>query len=121
MGLDLKIKSRKIQDIPVLDLEGEIDVYTYPALNDALLALIKDGNAVITVNMENVSYIDSTGLGVLANGINKLSEKKGELRVVCAQPNLIKIFTVSGLLNRNLKIFNAESEAFGVKKTKTVK
>ena len=112
MGLDLKIKSRKIKDTPVLDLEGEIDVYTYPALNDALLALIKDGNATIAVNMENVSYIDSTGLGVLANSINKLSEKKGELKVICNQPNLIKIFTVSGLLNRNLKIFPAETEAF---------
>jgi anti-sigma B factor antagonist len=110
MGLDLKIKSRKIQDIPVLDLEGEIDVYTYPVLNDALLALIKDGNTTITVNMENVSYIDSTGLGVLANSLNKIAGKKGELRVICNQPNLLKIFTVSGLLNRNLKIFHDETE-----------
>lgn len=112
MALDLKIKNRKIKDVPVLDLEGEIDVYTYPGLNEALLALIKDGHTAIAVNMEKVSYIDSTGLGVLANSVNKLSEKKGELKVICAQPNLIKIFTVSGLLSRNLKIFSDEAEAF---------
>ncbi|MDR1996762.1 MAG: STAS domain-containing protein [Candidatus Margulisbacteria bacterium] len=116
MSLDLQIKSRKVKNIPVLDLEGEVDVYTYPVLRDALQALLKDGQTVIAINLENVSYIDSTGLGVLANSANKISGKNGELRLICSQPHIIKIFTVAGLLGRNLKIFPGEAEALGARK-----
>lgn len=100
-----------VKRIPVLSLEGEIDVYTYPVLNDSLLELIKEGKSSIVIDMERVSYIDSTGLGVLANSANKLLQKNGELRVICSQPQLIKVFSVSGLTNNNLKIFKSEETA----------
>jgi anti-anti-sigma regulatory factor len=73
--------------------------------------------------MEKVSYIDSTGLGVLANSANKLLQKNGELRVICSQPQLIKVFSVSGLTNNNLKIFRSAETALynGTVKKKPVK
>lgn len=118
MAIDLKINHKLVKKTPVLDLEGEIDVYTYPALNEAMLNLIKDGHTTMVLNLEKVTYIDSTGLGVMANSTNKVSDKQGELRVVCTQPQLIKIFTVSGLTNKNLKIFASESEALEPKARK---
>ncbi len=97
--------------IPILDLEGEIDVYTYPVLNDSLLGLISEGNYNIVINLEKVKYIDSTGLGVIANSANKISHKNGELKIICNHPQLIKIFSVSGLTNKNLKIYSTEEIA----------
>lgn len=110
-----------VKRIPVLSLEGEIDVYTYPVLNDSLLELIKEGKSSIVIDMERVSYIDSTGLGVLANSANKLLQKNGELRVICSQPQLIKVFSVSGLTNNNLKIFKSEETALYNGATKSTK
>ena len=115
MALNLKIKTKIVKNTPVLDLEGEIDVYTYPGLNESMLNLIKAGHANIVINLEKVTYIDSTGLGVLANSTNKLSEKEGQLRIVCNNPQLIKIFSVSGLTNKNLRIFPTEALAFETK------
>jgi anti-anti-sigma factor len=83
-----------------------------------MLALIKEGYANIIINLEKVSYIDSTGLGVLANSTNKMSEKNGELKIVCTQPQLIKVFSVSGLTNKNLKIFPTEEAALNSKSLK---
>lgn len=118
MAIDLKINHKLIKKMPVLDLEGEIDVYTYPALNEAMLNLIKDGHSTMVLNLEKVTYIDSTGLGVMANSTNKVADKHGEVRVVCTQTQLIKIFTVSGLTNKNLKIFSSEAEALEPKARK---
>lgn len=123
MTINLKINSKMVKRTPVLSLEGEIDVYTYPVLNESLLELIKEGKNAIVIDMEKVSYIDSTGLGVLANSANKLLQKNGELRVICSQPQLIKVFSVSGLTNNNLKIFKSEETALGngLKKRSPVK
>jgi anti-sigma B factor antagonist len=121
MGLDLKINTKMVKKLPIIELEGEVDVYTYPALNQAMLALIKEGYTTIIVNLDKVSYIDSTGLGVLANSTNKVSEKDGEVRIICTQPQLIKVFSVSGLTSKNLKIFSTETEAVQTKSTKPKK
>jgi anti-sigma B factor antagonist len=123
MPVNLKVNTKMVKRLPILTLEGEIDVYTYPVLNESLLELIKDGQNSIILDMEKVSYIDSTGLGVLANSANKLLQKNGELRVICSQPQLIKVFSVSGLTNNNLKIFRSAETALynGTVKKKPVK
>lgn len=123
MPVNLKVNTKMVKRRPVLTLEGEIDVYTYPVLNESLLELIKEGQNSIILDMEKVSYIDSTGLGVLANSANKLMQKNGELRVICSQPQLIKVFSVSGLTNNNLKIFRSAETALynGSTKKKLIK
>ena len=111
MSINLKITSKIKNNMPVLDLDGEIDVYTYPKLNEILLELIKEKYYCIVINMEKIKYIDSTGLGVLANCVNKIAPKNGELRIVCTNTQLTKIFSVSGLTNKNLLLFSDEKSA----------
>ncbi len=117
MEATLKITSKIRRNIPVLTLEGEIDVYTYPDLNHTLLDLIKEEKYTIVIDMEKVKYIDSTGLGVLANSANKTTHKNGLLKVVCTNPQLIKIFSVSGLTNKNLRIYKTIDAALKDKKS----
>jgi len=111
MSINLSIKNKEVNDQTILELQGEIDVYTYPSLNDALLNLISSGITKIIINIENIAYIDSTGLGVLANSANKIQDKDGELRIICTNPQLIKVFDVSGLTSKNLKIYKNEQLA----------
>ena len=117
MAVDLEIKVRKEKNIPVITLSGEIDVYTYPKLNEALATLIEEGCKDLVINLEQVKYIDSTGLGVLANSAAKIANKKGSLHLVCTKTNIKKIFDVSGLLKKNLKILDTEANALALSKS----
>ncbi len=118
MVLDLKINLKKEQGIPVIGLNGEIDVYTYPQLNETIEKILLEGSINIVVNMEDVRYIDSTGLGVLANTASKILTHKGQLNIVCTKPNVRKIFQVSGLMNKNLSLFENEATAISEFKKK---
>jgi len=107
-NLDISLEHKKY---PVVTAKGEIDVYSYQELNKVILDLIKNKNDKLIINLEDVSYIDSTGLGVLANGANKVSESGGQIRIVCTKDNIKKIFMISGLTEKNLKVYNNENEA----------
>jgi anti-anti-sigma factor len=111
MVLDLSVHVRDNQAIPIVDIVGEIDVYTYPRLSDALTELINNNRDNIIINLSKVRYIDSTGLGVIANGANKLAKRNGFVTIINANPQVKKIFEVSGLLKANFKLFNDEQEA----------
>lgn len=118
MVLDLKINLKKEQGINVIGLNGEIDVYTYPQLNEMIEKILLEGAINIVVNMEEVRYIDSTGLGVLANTASKILTHKGQLNIVCTKPNVRKIFMVSGLMNKNLSLYETEALAISEFKKK---
>ena len=105
MVLDLSVNVRKEESIPVVDVVGEIDVYTYPRLSETLNELLEDDAQNIVLNLEEVRYIDSTGLGVIANGANKLARKSGYVHIINANPQVKKIFEVSGLDKANFKIY----------------
>jgi anti-sigma B factor antagonist len=107
-NLEVKLEHKKY---PVVTVKGEIDVYSYQNLNKVILDLINEKNYQLVINLEGVSYIDSTGLGVLANGANKISQNGGLIRVICTKSNIKKIFAISGLTDKNFKIYNDENEA----------
>ena len=114
MVLDLNVSIRENQNIPIIDLEGEIDVYTYPKLSDALNLVFEKypGTSDIIFNLEKVRYIDSTGLGVIANGANQISRlNQGYVTVINATPQIRKIFDVSGLVSANFHMYENENIA----------
>ena len=47
--------------------------------------------------MENVEFLDSTGVGVLVGALKKVRSAGGTLDIVCTQPRLLKIFDITGL------------------------
>lgn len=65
MVLDLKIQLKYEDKVPVISLDGELDVYTYPKLSETLSGVIEEGYSDLVINLEMLKYIDSTGLGVL--------------------------------------------------------
>ena len=95
----------------VLALTGEIDLYTCPELKQELLRVIEEGATLVVIDLAGTTFIDSTGLGVLIRGVERLRMKDGRLAVVCADPNLIKIFEVTGL-DRVFSIYRSRDEAF---------
>jgi anti-sigma B factor antagonist len=95
--VDLSLSTRSVGDHTIVVVGGEIDVYTAPKLREQLIDLVAAGSYHIVVDMENVEFLDSTGLGVLVGGLKRVRAHDGSLRLVCTQERILKIFRITGL------------------------
>src|SRR5579863_946867 len=110
-NLDIKVNVREAPgDCYIVDLSGEIDVYTSPKVKDAIGDLIDRGVYHLIINLEKVRYIDSTGLGVLIGGLKRVREHGGSVNLVCTNPQIKKIFDITGLV-KIFGIFDSEDSA----------
>ena len=107
---DLKIETRTVNDRPVLDLTGEVDSYNAPKLREKMVALIDEGNTDLLINMTGVDYIDSTGLGTLVGGLKRATEKNGQIRIICPNEQIYKVFNITGLV-KVFTIYDNEQDA----------
>jgi anti-sigma B factor antagonist len=94
----------------VIALTGEVDLYTCPEFKEELLRVIADGATLVAVDLTATTFIDSTALGVLLRGAERLRQKGGRLSVICVDPNITKIFEVTGL-DRIFAIHTTRDEA----------
>ncbi|MGF7234332.1 MAG: anti-sigma factor antagonist [Frankia sp.] len=108
--MDLSLTTRSEGDHTIVAVGGEIDVYTAPKLREQLIDLVSAGQYHLIVNMENVEFLDSTGLGVLVGGLKRVRAHEGSLRLVCTQERILKIFRITGL-TKVFPIHSSEEEA----------
>lgn len=90
-------------------VEGELDLSTAPHLKWPLLDSVKAGRTRLLVNFSGVTFIDSTALSVLVGAHRRLPEA-ARMTVVCSNPNVLRIFEVSGL-DATFEIFPTREEA----------
>jgi anti-sigma B factor antagonist len=81
----------------VLAVTGEVDVHTAHTLRGRLADVVASGERALIVDLGGVQFLDSTGLGVLVGGLNKVRDAGGSLSLVCPHANLRKLFAVTGL------------------------
>ena len=81
----------------VIQLGGEVDLYTAPEFKERLVELIESGKTKIVVDLSEATFIDSTTLGVLVGGVKRLRPAGGSLALVCSDQNITKIFEITGL------------------------
>jgi len=93
--------------VPVIVLEGEVDVYTAPQLKLQMIALLEKDAKKVVINLEKVDYLDSTALGVMIGGLKRMREKGGNISLVCPSPRIRRIFEITGL-DRIFDIRNTE-------------
>ncbi len=81
----------------VIELGGEVDLYTAPEFKERLVQVIEDGKKQLVVDLSKATFIDSTTLGVLVGGVKRLRPSGGSLALVCTDQNITKIFEITGL------------------------
>jgi anti-sigma B factor antagonist len=96
-GVDLSLETRHEDGFTIIEVGGEIDVYTAPKLRDKITELVGTGEYDLVIDMEKVDFLDSTGLGVLVGGLKKVRAHDGSMRLICNQERLLKIFRITGL------------------------
>ncbi len=84
-------------DRSVVTVAGEIDVATAPALRERLDEVQATEPAVLIVDLLGVTFIDSTALGVLIGARKQCVAAGGSMRLVIAEPRILKIFEITGL------------------------
>ena len=97
--MELSLATRTVSDHVVLEVGGEIDVYTAPKLRERLMEIIGDGQLHVVVDLSRVDFLDSTGLGVLVGAHRRLRARDGALELVCPHERLVKVFRIAGLEN----------------------
>jgi anti-sigma B factor antagonist len=84
-------------DCAVLQITGDLDAYTAPALRQRMLDLNADGVVHVIADMRQVDFLDSTGLGVLVGGLKRFREHDGSLAPVITKSGILKVLQVTGL------------------------
>jgi anti-sigma B factor antagonist len=110
--LEIKVNVRSDGDVSIVELAGEVDVYTSPKVKEVIGKLIDGGAYKLVIDLEHVRYIDSTGLGVLIGGLKRVREHGGAVNLVCSNPQIRKIFDITGLV----KIFGIFDDVTAARK-----
>jgi anti-sigma B factor antagonist len=110
MELTFEIKEQVIGGVPVVAVVGEIDVATAPTLAEHLGVHEAKGSGVVVVDLLGVSFLDSTALGVLVGSFKRLGEAGGTLKLVIAEPRILKVFEITDLV-RVFPIYATVDEA----------
>lgn len=97
MTVDLALESRNENGWAVLQVRGEVDLYTSPQLRDGITELLDQGANRIVIDLSGIEFMDSTGLGVLVVGLKRAKERNGEFALVCREGSVQKILSITGL------------------------
>lgn len=95
--MDLRLDVSEQDGWSVLQVGGEIDVATAPRLREQLIKLVNEERFRIVVDLEGVDFIDSTGLGVLIGARKRVRLHEGDVKLVCNEPRIVKVFEITGL------------------------
>jgi anti-sigma B factor antagonist len=86
------------KDLAVLVVGGEVDFEVSPQLKARMMRTIKAGRRRLVLDLSDVTFIDSTAIGVIAGAVEKLDEAGGgSLALVCTHEKVMQIFEITGL------------------------
>ena len=81
--MSVKLNTRQVGDVTVVDVAGRITLGEgSSALRDALRELVSGGLKKILLNMGELSYIDSSGIGELVSGFTSVANQGGQLKLL---------------------------------------
>jgi anti-sigma B factor antagonist len=89
---------------------GELDMRAEGQLRARFDELQRAGRRYVVADLSEVTFIDSTALGVLVRAARRLEDERGSLDIVCANPNVLRVFQIVGLSQR-LRIHLAREDA----------
>ena len=95
--MDVSVTSREQGPWTIIEVAGEIDVYTAHGLREKLSELIDSEHRELVVDLRGVGFMDSTGLGVLVGALKRVRTNEGDLALVCTGPRILKVFEITGL------------------------
>ena len=111
-GIRLETSTRDAEGFTILDVSGEVDVYTAPKLKEALLGVINSGQVHLIINMEQVTYMDSSGFGTLLGALKRVRPEGGTVNLVNVSSAIERMLNITRL-NTIFSVVPSLEEAIG--------
>jgi anti-sigma B factor antagonist len=110
-GVSMQIEERAVGDVVVLDLKGKITLGEGDELlKDKVNSLVNQGHKKIILNLADVPYIDSAGLGEVVRTYTTVSRQGGSLKLLNLTKRITDLLSITKLLTV-FETFDSESEA----------
>lgn len=91
---EFAVETEKLDDYTLLRPKGDIDAYSVGDFREALTAIGEEANVII--DLSEVPFMDSAGLGALIGGIRRNRSNEGKIVVVCGKPALTRLLHTTG-------------------------
>ena len=108
MQLEIEIKAEDGRYVVITS--GEVDLVTQAQLKEAINELVVAGNVDLIVDLDETTFLDSTGLGALIGARRKTHAFMGSFAIVCTQERMLKLFRITSL-DKVFAIRSSRSEA----------
>ncbi|MHB9133147.1 MAG: STAS domain-containing protein [Armatimonadota bacterium] len=98
--MNIEVRTRCLdQHTAIVEIQGEMDVYTTPQAKEAMLDLLEKGYYHLVVDLQHANYLDSTALGMLVGTLKRVREQGGDLRLVSPPPRIRRLLEITRLVN----------------------
>jgi anti-sigma B factor antagonist len=95
--MDLVVQVDERDGWAIVRASGDLDLTTAPRLRESVVAVVVRGQPRVAIDLQEVVFIDSTGLGVLVGLLKRTRTQGGDLRLVSTRPSLRKVLELTGL------------------------
>ena len=93
----MQIATTPESDRYLITVSGEVDLATSPELDVAIIAAIDSGATSVVIDLTDVSFMDSSGLGVIVRALKRCREAENDLDLVITNERVLKVFGITGL------------------------
>jgi anti-sigma B factor antagonist len=109
--MSMVLKARRLDDVVILDLSGRITMGEGAlVLRNNIQKLLADGDRKVLLNLSDVNYIDSSGLGELVTSFTTVRNQGGQLKLLNLTRRVQDLLQITKLLTV-FETFNSEAEA----------
>jgi anti-sigma B factor antagonist len=108
----MEITEQRIGEVTVLKLSGRLDSVSAPDLKDRVKACANNGLLHLVIDMADVSFVDSSGLGVLVACLRSLNKLAGNMRIAALQDRVRAVFELIRL-DHIIEVFDSADAAAG--------
>jgi anti-sigma B factor antagonist len=95
--MQLRTEVSELRGWTVVHVFGELDVATSPSMREQLIRLVGEGRSRLVLDLDGVDFLDSTGLGTIVSALKRVRTHDGDLRLVCTQARITRLFEITGL------------------------
>lgn len=110
--MELTLENGTAREWTVVRVAGELDLHTSPQLRDHVLGLLGQPPVRIALDMTDVSFMDSSSLGILVSCLKRVRERDGRLVLIGVTGSPMKVLSLTGL-DRVFDVVSSEADLSG--------
>ncbi|HNW58496.1 MAG TPA: STAS domain-containing protein [bacterium] len=95
--MSLHLDTEQRGNVAVMSIRGDVDLYSSPQLRKEILRLVAERDVRLVVNLDQVHYMDSSGLATLIEGLQHLNRNNGRMAVTGLRDAVKEVFELTRL------------------------